>query len=267
MPVFKTKEQFLVKSLTSLLSQTYDEIELLVLYEKSSEKIDEFLEKIFEENSDDHRLKIIKSNEKGLANSLNLGLAKAKGRYIARMDSDDISEKNRLEEQISFIKESNNDLVGSWALSISEEGKVLGTIVPPVTHLEIRKKIMFHNPFLHPSILFRKEILEKVGFYNPKFNGAEDYDLYFRVMSENFRVSNMPKFLLRLRETTGSVMRGKNWKLQRSTYLNVKKNAMKNLGFSTPRDLFYYYLSTFTRFVSPKNAYLLKKKIGYNKMV
>lgn len=267
MPVWGAKPSFLSLSTQSILEQKFSNLELLIVYEKSSEKIDESLEKIFEENSDDHRLKIIKSNEKGLANSLNLGLTKAKGQYIARMDSDDISEKNRLEEQISFIKESNNDLVGSWALSISEEGKVLGTIEPPVTHLEIRKKIMFHNPFLHPSILFRKEILEKVGFYNPKFNGAEDYDLYFRVMSENFRVSNMPKFLLRLRETTGSVMRGENWKLQRSVYLNVKKNAMKNLGFSTPRDLFYYYLSTFTRFVSPKNAYLLKKKIGYNKMV
>ena len=267
MPVWKAKPSFLSISIQSILEQKFSNLELIIVYEKSSEKIDESLEKIFEENSDDHRLKIIKSNEKGLANSLNLGLAKAKGQYIARMDSDDISEKNRLEEQISFIKESNNDLVGSWALSISEEGKVLGTIEPPVTHLEIRKKIMFHNPFLHPSILFRKEILEKVGFYNPKFNGAEDYDLYFRVMSENFRVSNMPKFLLRLRETTGSFMRGGNWKLQRSIYLNVKKNAMKNLGFSIPRDLFYYYLSTFTRFVSPKNAYLLKKKIGYNKTV
>jgi len=267
MPVWRAKPSFLSISIQSILEQKFSNLELLVVYEQSSEKIDESLEKIFEENSDDHRLKIIKSNEKGLANSLNLGLTKAKGQYIARMDSDDISEKNRLEEQISFIKESNNDLVGSWALSISEEGKVLGTIEPPVTHLEIRKKIMFHNPFLHPSILFRKEILEKVGFYNPKFNGAEDYDLYFRVMSENFRVSNMQKFLLRLRETTGSVMRGENWKLQRSIYLNVKKNAMKNLGFSTPRDLFYYYLSTLTRFVSPKNAYLLKKKIGYNKTV
>jgi len=266
-PVYKVKRQFLSQSISSILEQSYDNIELIVIFEKSNSDYDDEIESTFEENSDDHRFKIIIPKKKGLANSLNEGLVESKGQYIARMDADDISEKNRLEEQISFIKESNNDLVGSWALSISEEGKVLGTIEPPVTHLEIRKKIMFHNPFLHPSILFRKEILEKVGFYNPKFNGAEDYDLYFRVMSENFRVSNMPKFLLRLRETTGSVMRGENWKLQRLIYLNVKKNAMKNLGFSTPRDLFYYYLSTFTRFVSPKNAYLLKKKIGYNKTV
>jgi len=267
MPLRKTNPEFFSSSLSSILNQKYSNLELLVIYEKSDTNVDNYLENIFDENSDDHRLKIIKSKQRGFTNSLNSGIEQSKGQLLARMDSDDISEKNRLEEQISFIKESNNDLVGSWALSISEEGKVLGTIEPPVTHLEIRKKIMFHNPFLHPSILFRKEILEKVGFYNPKFNGAEDYDLYFRVMSENFRVSNIPKFLLRLRETTGSVMRGENWKLQRSIYLNVKKNAMKNLGFSTPRDRFYYYLSTFTRFVSPKNAYLLKKKIGYNKTV
>jgi len=112
MPVWRAKPSFLSISTQSILEQKFSNLELLIVYEKSSEKIDESLEKIFEENSDDHRLKIIKSNEKGLANSLNLGLTKAKGQYIARMDSDDISEKNRLEEQISFIKESNNDLVG-----------------------------------------------------------------------------------------------------------------------------------------------------------
>ena len=70
---------------------------------------------------------------------------------------------------------------------------------------------MFHNPFLHPSIFFKKDIIKKVGNYNPKFNGAEDYDFYFRIMALNYKVSNIPKFLINLRETNNSIMRGSGW--------------------------------------------------------
>jgi len=265
-PVYKTKSEFLSQSITSILEQSYDNIELIVIFEKSNSDYDDEIESTLGENSDDHRLKIIIPKKKGLANSLNEGLVESKGQLIARMDADDISEKNRFEEQTKYFEKTKTDLIGSWALSISEENKVLGTIEPPITNSEIRKKIMFHNPFLHPSIIFKKSITEKIGGYNSMFNGAEDYDLYFRIISKGYTVGNIPKPLIRLRETSDSIMRGKNWKKNREINFQVKKNAVKNLGFLSLRDLIYFSLTPLTYFVSPKNALILKNKIGYNKV-
>ena len=265
MPVWKTNPLFLKSSLKSILDQTYNELEILIIYQKSQEKIDEKIEQVFNDNCDDSRLKIIETKNNGFTNSLNFGLENAKGEYIARMDSDDISDKTRLEEQINYLKNKNIDLVGSWAYSISENEKILGMIQTPILHSDIRKKIMFHNPFLHPTILFRRSLIKKTGDYNSRFEGAEDYDFYFRVIASKSRVSNIPKYLIKLRETKGSIMRGKGWQQKRKTYLQVKKNAVLNLGFKTPRDLFYYSLTILTLPMSPKVAFFVKRKIGYNK--
>lgn len=264
LPVWKPKPKLLSISIKSILEQTFTNLELLIIYQKNYGKIDDEIKEVFEENSDDHRLKIIQVKEKGLSNSLNAGLTQSSGQLIARMDSDDVSEKNRLDEQTSFINETGNDLIGSWAYLISENDDVIGTAEPPVLYSEIRKKIMFHNPFLHPSILFRKKIIEKVGIYSPEYNSAEDYDFYFRIIAANFKVANIPKFLIRLRETEDSIMRGRNWLPKRWINFKVKGNAVKNLGFTSPHDLFYYFLTPLTLLVSPKSAFYLKEKIGYN---
>jgi len=267
LPVWKPKPELLSISIKSILEQTFTNLELLIIYQKTYGKIDDEIKEVFEENSDDHRLKIIQVKEEGLSNSLNAGLTQSSGQLIARMDSDDVSEKNRLDEQTSFINETENDLIGSWAYLISENGDVIGTAEPPVLYSEIRKKIMFHNPFLHPSILFRKKIIEKVGVYSSKYNSAEDYDFYFRIIAANFKVANIPKFLIRLRETEDSIMRDRNWLPKRWINFKVKGNAVKNLGFTSPRDLFYYFLTPLTLLVSPKSAFYLKEKMGYNKKI
>lgn len=265
MPVWKTKPDLLSLCMKSILTQTYTDFEFLIIYQKSFEEVDNQIEQIFNENSDDHRLKIIETKMPGFTNSLNLGLLHSKGEYVARMDGDDISEITRFEEQLNHLKQTKTDLVGSWAYSIAENGNVLGRIETPVSHSDIRKKIMFHNPFLHSSILLRKNIFEKIGKYNPIFEGAEDYDLYFRIIAGNHKVSNIPKYLIKLRETKGSIMRRSGWQKRRLTYLNVKKNAVKNLGFNSFLDRFYYSLTPLTLLLSPKFAFVLKNKIGYHK--
>ncbi|WP_016939514.1 glycosyltransferase [Nitrosopumilus sp. SJ] len=265
-PVFKIKKKLLIQSISSILEQSYQKIEVIVIFEKSNSDLDKDIESVLKEKSKDSRLKVVLQQKKGIANSLNEGINEASGELIARMDADDISEKNRFEEQEKFLRENNLDLIGSWATSISENNEILGTIEPPTKNSEIRKKIMFHNPFLHPSIMFRKKIIEKIGTYNTSFNGAEDYDLYFRVISNGFKVGNIPKPLIRLRETTDSVMRGKNWRKNRKINFQVKKNAVKNLGFNSTYDLIYFLITPLTFFVSPKNAFVLKNKIGYNRI-
>jgi len=258
LPVWKTNPSFLTLSIRSILEQDFTNLELLLVYKKSLDQIDSEIEQVFDENSDDHRLRIIYQKEKGFTNSLNLGIREANGNFFARMDSDDISNKNRFQEQLDHLKNTNSDLVGSWAYSISNDGKNLGTIELPTTHHEIRKKIMFHNPFLHPSILLRRSVIETVGNYNPLFDGAEDYDLYFRILAAGFRVSNLPKMLIKLRETNESITRGKKWKKNKLATLMVKKNAVKNLGFDSPLDLFYYSTTSLILLIPPKISYRLR---------
>lgn len=265
MPVWKTNPLFLRLSLKSILEQSYGKFELLVIYQKSQEEIDAQIEKIFNENCDDPRLKIIEMKDKGFTNSLNFGLEHAKGEFIARMDSDDISDKNRFEEQINHLKNTNDDLVGSWAYSISEKGESLGKIETPISSSDIKKKIMFHNPFLHPTIFFRTSLIKKVGNYDQKFEGAEDYDFYCRVIASNCNVSNIPKYLIKLRETEGSIMRGKGWQKKRKVYWKVKKNAIFTLGFKSSYDLWYFFLTILSLPLTPKMALFVKRKIGYNK--
>jgi glycosyltransferase involved in cell wall biosynthesis len=267
LPVWKVKSDYLSKSIKSILEQTYTNLELITIYRQNEEDKDKELEGILDENQDDHRFKKIVTKVKGLSNSLNLGLKNSTGQFIARMDADDISEKNRFDEQINFLKETKSDLVGSWANSISENDKIIGTIKPPTEHKEIRRKIMFHNPFLHPSIFFKKDIIKKVGNYNPKFNGAEDYDFYFRIMALNYKVSNIPKFLINLRETNNSIMRGSGWFHNRWINYKVKENAVKNLGFTKAEDIFHFSLTPMTFLVTPRTAFYLKKKIGHNKEI
>jgi cellulose synthase/poly-beta-1,6-N-acetylglucosamine synthase-like glycosyltransferase len=267
LPIWKSHPKYLEKSIDSILNQDYDEFELIAIFEKSDNKTDQNIISVLDERKDDHRIRILETKEKGLVNSLNLGLEKSKGEIIARMDSDDIAEKNRFYEQINYLKENNKQLVGTWGYSISQDDSIIGLIKPPVTHSEIRKKIMFHNPFLHPSIIFNKKIINEIGGYNTKFNGAEDYDLYFRILSKGFSVGNVPKFLIKLRETNNSIMRGKNWRKNRKINFQVKKNAVKNLGFCSFRDLIYFSLTPITYLISPKNAFILKHKIGYNKTI
>lgn len=264
-PVYNVKKEFLSQSIKSILDQTYQNMEIIVIFEKSNSKKDNEIESELKKNLANHRFKIIIPKKKGLANSLNEGISESKGKFIARMDADDISEKNRLEEQIKYLEDNNIDLVGSWATSISEKGEKLGTIEPPITNSKIRKKIMFHNPFLHPSIIFRKSIINEIGMYDPKYDGAEDYDLYFRIISKGYQVGNIPKPLIKLRETSDSIMRGNNWRKSRKMNFKVKKNAVKNLGFHSLRDLIYFSVTPLTYFISPKNAFILKNKIGYNK--
>lgn len=263
MPVWKTNPIYLQQSIESILEQTYQNIELLIIYQKSNQKIDYKIEEIFK-TFDDPRLKIIETKINGFTNSLNFGITEAKGDYIARMDSDDISEKTRFQKQIEYMRNNELDLIGTWAYSISEDGKIIGKIQTPKTNLEIRKKILFHNPFLHPSILFSKFLVSKIGSYDSKFEGAEDYDFYLRALSKKYKVANIPEYLIKLRETKDSIMRGKGWQKKRLVYWNVKKNAVFNLEYKTPRDLIYFLSTIFTLFVTPKMALSMKKKIGYN---
>lgn len=126
--------------------------------------------------------KVIVSKLPGIVPALNIGIDSGNAQYIARLDSDDLMESNRLRIQCEFL-DSNRvvGVVGSQMKLISKENKVLGLTKYPRDHTSIVKLLEFQNCLGHPSVMFRRNVFEKVGGYRSQFTGAEDYDLWFRV--------------------------------------------------------------------------------------
>lgn len=197
---------FLAESVSSILNQTYKNFEFIIINDGSTDKTSEILSRF-----SDPRLKIIHQNNRGFTKSINYCLRLAKGKYIARMDADDISLPERLSRQISFL-DSHPDiaLCGTYAIAINESGQEIGRYTyPPVNHSDILRLLFRHNPFIHPSVMFRKKVIDQIGPYNEKFPVAQDYELWSR-LAPQFKTANLPEFLLRYRILKKSVTRQKN---------------------------------------------------------
>lgn len=263
LPVWKPDFSELKLCMDSVVGQTYKDLEIIIIYRKSDGFDENFYSLISEYK--DNRIRIIEGKKTGFTNSLNEGIESSTGKFIARIDADDYCDTSRFEKQIEFKKKYNYDIVGSWAYSISHEGKVIGKIELPVTHDEIRKKMMLHCPMLHPAILMDRKVFSGIGMYDAEFIHAEDYELYFRAMSHNYKFGNVPEYLVYIREGKFSRSRGEEWKTQRRYYVKAKKKAREDYGFNKYYDVLYNVFTPFSYFVSPRMALQIKKLSGWYK--
>ena len=192
-------EKFLREAIDSILIQSYPDFEFLIIDDSSTDRTPEIIR-----SYQDPRIKIIRNSENlGLTKSLNKGLSLAQGEYIARMDADDISYPNRLDEQIYYL-DCNPDvaMVGTGRENIDEDGKVIGIVIPPnVVSFEC---LIEGNQFQHSSVMFRKEIVLKEGGYCPFMQCCQDYHLWLK-LSRNYPLHNIPEVLSKLRIQKESV--------------------------------------------------------------
>lgn len=264
LPVWKPNLIQLKQCLDSIADQTYDNLEIIIIYQKS-DKFDSDFQSLLSEYHDEKRLKILQNKTIGLASSLNLGISSCVGDYIGRIDQDDYCKVERFQEQLDFKHKNNINIVGSWAYRISNYGKIIGKIELPVTHSEIRKKMMLHCPMLHPTILMDKKMLNEIGYYDISFDRAEDYELYFRAMSKGYTFGNVPEHLCYIRESLSSITRGSEWRKQRKNYMKAKNKAFNEYGFVKPLDRLYHFMTPFSYFMSPKAWSKFKKITGWEK--
>lgn len=250
-PVWKPNLEQLKRCLDSLIKQSFGNLEVILVYRKSQHYDDSFFS-LVDEYNDDGRIRILDNKNPGFVNALNEGISNSTGEFVGRIDADDYCDPERFEKQLEFKKENKLDVVGSWAYWLSNDGRTLGKIEVPITHKEIRRKMMFHCPILHPTLLMDKEMLDKVGRYDPSFIHAEDYELYFRIMSRGYKFGNVPKYLSYIRDATQSRSRGSEWRKQRTFYIKAKNKAVFNYGFTKPIDIIYYTLTPIAYFMSPK---------------
>lgn len=187
-------EKYIQETLNSILNQSYQDFEVVVVLNCTNDRT---IEKI--KNINDSRIKIFETNICQLAFNLNYGLLKSNGDYIVRIDADDIAEPERLEKQLKILQEGKFDVVGSNLTYIDENSLIIGQKKYPETDNEIHKKIFYKNPFAHPSIMYKKTSVLKVGGY---LNGkvSEDYDLWLRLMRDkNIKFYNIQENLTRYR--------------------------------------------------------------------
>lgn len=195
MPAYNC-EAYVLEAVSSMLSQTFSDFELLVIDDGSTDSTRKLLESVH-----DPRLRLV-SNESniGLIGTLNRGIELAVGRYIARMDADDISAPERLEKQVQYLEAHPAiHVLGSMVNLINEQGKVFGAIAGyPKEADEIHRYLLRECCLIHPSVMFRKDTVLAAGGYAASARHAEDYDLWLR-LSDHREIANLPDKLVSYR--------------------------------------------------------------------
>lgn len=194
-------EKYLYESVRSILGQTYENFEFIIIDDGSNDKSGKIISEF-----DDNRIKLIKRTNHGLAASLNYAVKNASGRIIARMDADDIAYPERLSMQYKYL-ESNEEcvMVGSNADIIDKAGNYLYTSKLPADHKDISILLKHTSPFFHSSAVFRKEIFEKCGgYYEPVKQHVEDFILWNKFLLYG-KLANIEKPLMKYRLTPGGL--------------------------------------------------------------
>lgn len=189
-------EKYVESAVRSIMNQTYKNLEIIVTDDCSTDKTFEILQRLAKEDS---RIKLYK-NETNLkiVKTLNNQISQANGKYIARMDADDISLPKRIEKQVEFL-ENHTDygFCGTNAYHIDENGKTIDKSVLPETFEDNKFFLKFYSTFYHPTVMIRSDVYKK-NLYNQEFLYAEDYELWSRLIFEkNLKGSNLQnKFFL-----------------------------------------------------------------------
>jgi glycosyltransferase involved in cell wall biosynthesis len=200
-------EKYLSDTIDSIIIQSLRDIELLIINDGSTDSTQRILHRYCKR---DKRIKIIRNKTNlGFTKSLNKGLRRARGKYIARIDADDICMPDRFQIQHDFL-ESHPEifLVGSWAENIDEKGNKLSLFRPPCEPEEIARTMETRNCMFHISIMFRNT---REYLYREKMCYTEDNDLYLRCLSDGKKLANIPKYLVKYRRIPTSASFSKRW--------------------------------------------------------
>ena len=208
MPVYNNT-LYLRESIDSILNQTYEDFEFIILDDDSTEAVWEIMS-----GYNDPRIICVKNKENiGLTKSLNICLDMAKGDYIARQDSDDISKPKRFEEELKLFDNESVGMVSCWGETVHHKypevkktlrDHYLDKLVRSVKDEDIKETLLEKNCILGPAAIYRKEVVDKIGYYDEELYFAQDYNYWLRI-SDFFDISIVKKNLYLRRKNPKSV--------------------------------------------------------------
>lgn len=225
LPVYNEPIDYIKKSVRSILTQTYADLELLVIIDKPDRS--DVFSYLSQEKKKDSRVRIIKNDSNlGLTKSLNKTIKLAKGQYVARMDADDISVEDRLEKQLAFLEENGLDLAGGAIRNMTQNGVVSEKIIYfPGNAKTSRKLLKYNTAAAHPAWLAKKELFEKYKYID--YPACEDYEFLVRIALDGKKIANLPEVILFYRLNENGISSNKKG-LQKTSLYYVRKQYRKN---------------------------------------
>lgn len=254
-------QNHLEEAAKSILKQNFRDFEFIIVNDGSTDGTAEILLALAKE---DNRIKIISNpSNLGTPKSLNRALKIAQGKYVAVQDADDISLPERFEKQVEFLEShSEVKILGTFGCIIDGMGRTLDERRTPISFSEIKRFLIKGNPFIHSSVMMKKDALKKAGFYNENFRTAQDYELWFRILKLG-QGKNLPLFLMKKRYLKDIIsVRKENDQIKNA--LSAQLNAIKNGDY--PKFCYIYLLRPYLSLKCPSflkkflREYILKSR-------
>ena len=241
-------ENFLENCINSVLNQTFEDFECIILNNGSTDRTQEILEQYT-----DSRLKIICQENIGVSRSLNKGVHLAKGNLIARLDVDDISSADRLEKQVGFMIENPKIvLCGSRFRELIKDTSLPQKAAFIKMDKSIRKSMSLFNPFAHSTVMFRKKTFIDSGGYSEKYKNSLDYELWLRMLDiGEAHILDNELCSIRFTEQSFSYQ---NKRRQKIEGILIRWSAFKKLG-GNPTEAFYYLTKSLVGLAFPSMNY------------
>lgn len=224
MPVFNGQTH-LAAAIESILKQSYAHFEFLIIDDGSTDQSAHIIA-----TYTDSRIRFLSNwRNLGLVATLNLGIEYSSGKYIARMDADDVSRPNRLAVQVALLEQGAADISGSFFEVITENGDYQRTLSAPLSMDTVIACLANTVPFAHGSVMLRKAFLEQHQLrYEPK-SSIEDFDLWIRVFEAGGIFANAPEALYQYREHTHSLSQLKRLAMAKSAKQLRRQFVLRNL--------------------------------------
>ena len=217
-------EKYIKESIDSCLEQTYKNIEVIVVDDKSEDRTLEILKGYGD------KIKVIPiEKQNGLGNVINIGIRKAQGKYIARMDADDIMYPTRIEKQIEYLESNPNCVaIGGQIDIIDGNSNITGHREYAIEDRDIKKNRFLFQPFAHPAVTLRKNVVEEIGLYPENMWRVEDVK-FFLILSTKGEFYNLEDTVLKYRMTIKTESQSKMLDHFKKTN-DIRKWAIKELN-------------------------------------
>ena len=246
LPVYNA-EAFLAEAIESILNQSFKDFELIILNDGSTDASKDIILSF-----DDARIKYIENETNlGLIKTPNKGIGLCNGKYIIRMDADDICEPQRIEKQILFMeKHPDIGVCGTWAKVINKKGEITGKIVNQTNPLFVSISLLFSAPLVQPATCFKASILKKHLYHDVTI--AEDYDLWTRLDKET-KMANIPEYLFRYRWHDTNISKTKQ-ELQEQIKETLIRRVLSELSLNPNDEMMQIHRLSFSLYTLGKGT-------------